>query len=140
MRATYRVPETPNPKVTALPLPPTTTSTTSNAAASQAEAGTLTVTVIEARGLQKADTFGVFMARVIYAAAHRSARPGKSDPFCTVSLGTQTFKTATQKKTLQPKWNEQFSFSNVRKSSNLGVVIEDWVGLPGAVRGLLSVL
>eukprot|EP01128_Nolandella_sp_AFSM9_P000647 TRINITY_DN1079_c0_g1_i1.p1 TRINITY_DN1079_c0_g1~~TRINITY_DN1079_c0_g1_i1.p1 ORF type:complete len:489 (+),score=118.30 TRINITY_DN1079_c0_g1_i1:59-1468(+) len=55
-------------------------------------AGTLTVTVLEARELAAMDS------------------NGKSDPFCKISssFGSQHFQTHTIKKTLSPSWNESF--------------------------------
>ena len=34
---------------------------------------------------------------------------GTSDPYCVIKLGEQVVKTKVVKKTLNPKWEEQFS-------------------------------
>ena len=56
------------------------------------QSGTLKITVAEARGLPIMDS------------ATKS-----SDPFAKLSLGEQSEKTETVKKTLEPKWNQEFT-------------------------------
>jgi len=56
--------------------------------------GKLKVQVVEARRLKAADTTWIGLQ-------------GKSDPFVTLSLGSQSFQTGTKYKTLNPKWKNQ---------------------------------
>jgi Ca2+-dependent lipid-binding protein len=52
---------------------------------------------------------------------------GSSDPFVEISMGRKTFKTQVKKKTLEPKWNEKFTF-NVRSVTTdlLQLRVKDW--------------
>ena len=67
--------------------------------------------VIEARNLKPMDTFG---------------RAGASDPFVQLRLGSRMKKTAVQKGTLEPVWNEEFEFSGVDEDHELVVTVYDW--------------
>jgi hypothetical protein len=53
-----------------------------------------------------------FFYPVVLRARHLAAMDsnGKSDPFCKIqaNFSTQIFQTHTQKKTLEPIWNESF--------------------------------
>ena len=50
------------------------------------------VSLVEAKGLVAAD------------------KNGTSDPYCTLELGKQKFRSKTVKKTLDPKWGQAFKF------------------------------
>ena len=49
--------------------------------------------------------------RLLAAKDILAADNGKSsDPYCKLTVGAETFRSATQKKTLNPAWEEEFSF------------------------------
>jgi len=64
------------------------------------DVGQLQVTIVSASGLHAAD-FG-----------------GKSDPFAIVELNSRSYETATQNKTLEPRWDETFVF-NIRDITSI---------------------
>lgn len=73
------------------------------------------ICVKEARDLRKADKLG------------------KSDPYCTILLGTQKFKTAIKKTTLAPQWNEWFIMDAKDLTSDVLVFrVYDWDALSSA--------
>ena len=77
------------------------------------------VTIVSATGLRAAD-FG-----------------GKSDPFAVVELDNLSYETATQNKTLEPRWDETFVF-NVRDISDILYVTvydKDILGVSKLLRG-----
>ena len=79
----------------------------------------LQVTIVSATGLHAAD-FG-----------------GKSDPFAVVGLDNLSYETATQNKTLEPRWDETFVF-NVRDISDILYVTvydKDILGVSKLLRG-----
>ena len=56
-----------------------------------------------------------------------SADPnGKSDPYVKLEVGTQKKKSKTVKKTLNPAFNEEFTFSLSKGESILNVQVYDW--------------
>lgn len=72
--------------------------------------GTLRVDVLDAANLPSAD------------------RNGSSDPFCKFRLnGKDVFKTKTQKKTLNPTWNESFEVQiSSRTAADFRCLVYDW--------------
>lgn len=72
--------------------------------------GTLRVDVLDAKDLQAAD------------------RNGKSDPFCKFELnGQEVYKSKTQKKTLNPVWNEYFEVAvPSRIGADFNISVWDW--------------
>lgn len=72
--------------------------------------GTLRVDLLDAQDLQAAD------------------RNGKSDPFCKFELnGQDVFKSKTQKKTLNPVWNEYFEVAvPSRTGADFSISVWDW--------------
>ena len=77
------------------------------------------VTIVSASGLHAAD-FG-----------------GKSDPFAIVELNSRSYETATQNKTLEPRWDETFVF-NIRDITSIlyiTVFDKDILGVSKLLRG-----
>lgn len=72
--------------------------------------GTLRVDLLDAKDLQAAD------------------RNGKSDPFCKFELnGQEVYKSKTQKKTLNPVWNEYFEVAvPSRTAADFSISVWDW--------------
>eukprot|EP00727_Mastigamoeba_balamuthi_P009433 m51a1_g5111 hypothetical protein (1015) ;mRNA; f:342713-346810 len=57
----------------------------------------------------------------------QSADPnGFSDPYCILKLGHVKHRSKTIKKTLNPRWDEKFSFKNVNMQDSLIVEVWDW--------------
>ena len=54
---------------------------------------------------------GTVNVEVVRASALPRADKQSSDPYLMLSLGEQKFKTTTKKKTLDPEWNESFTFA-----------------------------
>jgi hypothetical protein len=50
---------------------------------------------------------------------------GLSDPYCVICLNSQKCKTKIKKKTLNPVFNETFTFNNVRESDTLTIEVYD---------------
>jgi len=48
-------------------------------------------------------------------------RNGFSDPFCTITFGTNTFKTAVVKKTLSPTWNQRLAIIVKPEAAKYGI-------------------
>ena len=48
---------------------------------------------------------------------------GKSDPFCVIHVAKKTHKTSTKAKTLDPVWNETFSFRSKDVAAANGIVL-----------------
>ncbi|XP_044539272.1 intersectin-2-like, partial [Gracilinanus agilis] len=60
---------------------------------------------------QKSSGIGRLMVHVIEASELKACKPnGKSNPYCEVSLGSQSFSTRTLPDTLNPKWNFNCQF------------------------------
>uniref|UniRef100_A0A4X2KJ17 Intersectin 2 n=1 Tax=Vombatus ursinus TaxID=29139 RepID=A0A4X2KJ17_VOMUR len=60
---------------------------------------------------QKSSGIGRLMVHVIEASELKACKPnGKSNPYCEVSLGSQSFTTRTLQDTLSPKWNFNCQF------------------------------
>ncbi|XP_074050396.1 intersectin-2 isoform X1 [Macrotis lagotis] len=60
---------------------------------------------------QKLSGIGRLMVHVIEASELKACKPnGKSNPYCEVSLGSQSFTTRTLQDTLNPKWNFNCQF------------------------------
>nr|XP_056712131.1 intersectin-2 [Euleptes europaea] len=60
---------------------------------------------------QKSSGIGRLMVHVIEATELKACKPnGKSNPYCEVSLGSQSFSTRTLPDTLNPKWNFNCQF------------------------------
>ena len=73
------------------------------------KAPTVTIRVRSARGLKKMDFFG------------------KADPYVVLSLGSQTVKTKTIRKNLNPIWNETFQLSlATTMEDSLIATVYDW--------------
>eukprot|EP00756_Hemistasia_phaeocysticola_P061405 Hpha_TRINITY_DN4886_c0_g1::TRINITY_DN4886_c0_g1_i1::g.20222::m.20222 len=69
------------------------------------------VDIIQGRDLMKADLFGL------------------SDPYAIITYGSEVRKTAVQKKTLNPTWNERFVFSFLpQQGMKIAVFDEDLIG------------
>ena len=74
---------------------------------------------------------GVLRVKLSYAVGLKSADSnGYSDPYVKLSLGKQTFKSSTVKKSLNPRWDELFSFRvnsyHEVANSTLEVACWDW--------------
>ena len=50
---------------------------------------------------------------------------GKSDPFCVIRVGDKRHKTSTKMKTLEPVWNETFTFRSRDVAEANGTIIFD---------------
>eukprot|EP00824_Muranothrix_gubernata_P009272 TRINITY_DN21846_c0_g1_i1.p1 TRINITY_DN21846_c0_g1~~TRINITY_DN21846_c0_g1_i1.p1 ORF type:complete len:1314 (+),score=387.07 TRINITY_DN21846_c0_g1_i1:460-3942(+) len=72
------------------------------------EIGKVQVHVIEARDLEKMDLIG------------------SSDPYCVVKIGREVQKTEVKNKTVQPKWNAQFTMSVSHASEDINLEVFDW--------------
>ncbi|XP_068953446.1 intersectin-2 isoform X3 [Petaurus breviceps papuanus] len=60
---------------------------------------------------QKSSGIGRLMVHVIEASELKACKPnGKSNPYCEISLGSQSFTTRTLQDTLSPKWNFNCQF------------------------------
>ncbi|XP_040848851.1 intersectin-2 isoform X2 [Ochotona curzoniae] len=60
---------------------------------------------------QKASGIGRLMVHVIEATELKACKPnGKSNPYCEVSMGSQSYTTRTLQDTLNPKWNFNCQF------------------------------
>ena len=81
--------------------------------AAPSERSTVQVRVLEARGLMPMDTGAFFGV-------------GAADPYLVLQLGDRTHKTKKQKGTLEPVWEEEFSFRGVGEGQQLVVRCFDW--------------
>ncbi|XP_053565597.1 intersectin-2 [Bombina bombina] len=60
---------------------------------------------------QKSSGIGRLMVQVIEAAELKASKPnGKSNPYCEISMGSQSYATRTLTDTLSPKWNFNCQF------------------------------
>ena len=57
---------------------------------------------------------------------HASDDNGFSDPYCKVTLGTATKKTAIIKKTLNPNWNHKMTFLVKNRQEKIVFEVFDW--------------
>lgn len=57
---------------------------------------------------------------------HASDDNGFSDPYCKVTLGTATKKTAIIKKTLNPNWNHKMTFFVKNRQEKIVFEVFDW--------------
>eukprot|EP01112_Ceratiomyxa_fruticulosa_P021984 TRINITY_DN7930_c0_g1_i1.p1 TRINITY_DN7930_c0_g1~~TRINITY_DN7930_c0_g1_i1.p1 ORF type:complete len:619 (-),score=165.17 TRINITY_DN7930_c0_g1_i1:9-1865(-) len=71
----------------------------------------LQINVAEARDLASADSNGF------------------SDPYCVITIGAQKKKTKVKQKTLNPNWNETFTFQIHPKDAFMKVEVFDWDAL-----------
>eukprot|EP01119_Soliformovum_irregulare_P013041 TRINITY_DN3438_c0_g1_i1.p1 TRINITY_DN3438_c0_g1~~TRINITY_DN3438_c0_g1_i1.p1 ORF type:complete len:195 (+),score=65.14 TRINITY_DN3438_c0_g1_i1:80-586(+) len=51
---------------------------------------------------------------------------GKSDPYCKIKLESQEYKTKTIKKSLNPKWDQDYEFFVTERRAELEIHVFDW--------------